>query len=113
MKDNTGLVGAAFFLGGLFGSAIALLYAPQSGRNTRRDISKTVRRVKNRTVDLLEETIDDVSEFADDLREMAADIMDQGTDLTGKAGKEVASILERGQKTIEKQRKKVAEALNL
>jgi gas vesicle protein len=113
MKDNTRIVGAAFLVGGIVGTAIALLYAPQSGRDTRKDISKTVRRVKNKTVDVLEETIDGVADFADELREMAADIADQGMDLSVRAKKEVLAILEHGQQAIEKQSKKVADALNL
>ncbi len=113
MKDNTRIVGAAFLVGGIVGTAIALLYAPQSGRDTRKDISKTVRRVKKRTVDVLDETIDSVADFADELREMAADIADQGMDLSARARKEVFAVLEHGQQAIEKQRKKVAEALNL
>jgi gas vesicle protein len=113
MKDNRKLVGAAFLVGGVVGTALALLYAPQSGRETRKDISKAARRVKNKAVDALEDTIEDVTDFADNLREMASSIADQGADLSDKARREIARMLEHGQTVIEKQRKKISQSLGL
>lgn len=113
MDDNTRKIGGAFLLGGVLGAALALLYAPKSGAETRKDISRTARRVKNSTVDLIEDAIDDVNDFTSDLRKKASDVIDQGVELSDKAKKEIAATLERGQKKIEKQRKKLSEALGL
>lgn len=113
MDDNTRKIGGAFLLGGVLGAALALLYAPKSGAETRKDISRTARRVKNSTVDLIEDAIDDVHDFTSDLRKKASDVIDQGVELSDKAKKEIAATLERGQKKIEKQRKKLSEALGL
>jgi len=113
MKDNAAKIGGAILIGGLIGAAIALLYAPKSGRETRKDIARAARRANNSTVDLIEDTIDDVNDFVNDLREKAADIVDQGVDLSDKAKKEIIATLEQGQKAIEKQRQKVSEALGL
>ncbi|MCG6534089.1 MAG: YtxH domain-containing protein [Syntrophales bacterium LBB04] len=113
MKDNTTKIGGAFLIGAMIGAAIALLYAPKSGRETRKDITRAARRVKNSTVDLIEDAIDDVNGFVSDLRAKAADIVDQGVDLSAKAKKEIVITLEHGQKVIEKQRKKLSEALGL
>ncbi|OPY91633.1 MAG: YtxH-like protein [Syntrophaceae bacterium PtaU1.Bin231] len=113
MCDDKKKVCGAFLLGGLIGAAIALLYAPQSGRETRKDISRAARRAKNATVDLIEDTIDDVDHFIRDLKKRAADILDQGADLSDKTKKEIAATLELGQKALEKQRKRLTEALGL
>ncbi len=113
MKNNANKIGAAFLIGGAVGAAIALLYAPQSGNETRKYISRAARRMKNDTVDLLEDTIEDVNEFASDFKEKAKDIIEQGADLSDKARKEIVTTLEHGQKAIEKQRKKLAEVLGL
>jgi gas vesicle protein len=113
MKDNTTKIGGAFLIGGMIGAAIGLLYAPKSGRETRKDIAKAARRAKNSTVDLIEDTIDDVNDFVSDLKEKASDIVDQGVDLSDKAKKEIVITLEHGQKAIEKQRQKFSEALSL
>jgi gas vesicle protein len=113
VKDNTSKIGAAFLIGGAVGAAFALLYAPKAGSETRKDISKAARRIKNNTVDLIEETIEGMNEFASDLKDKATDIIEQGVDLSDKAKKEIVSALDHGQKTIEKQRKRLAEALGL
>ena len=113
MNDDTTKIGGAILIGGLIGAAIALLYAPKSGRETKKDIARAARRAKNSTVDLIEDTIDDVNDFVNDLRGKAADIADQGTDLSDKAKKEIMATLAQGQKAIEKQKQKVSEALGL
>ena len=113
MNDNTTKIGGAILIGGLIGAAIALLYAPKSGRETRKDIKRAARRATNSTVDFIEDTIDDVNNFVNDLREKAADIVDQGADLSEKAKKEIMASLEQGQKAIEKQKQKFSEALGL
>jgi gas vesicle protein len=113
MNENTTKIGGAILIGGLIGAAIALLYAPKSGRETRKDIKKAARRAKNSTVDFIEDTIDDVNDFINDLRDKAADIVDQGADLSEKAKKEIMASFEQGQKAIEKQKQKFSEALGL
>ena len=119
MNDDTtktccacGAIGAVL-IGGLIGAAIALLYAPQSGRETRKDIKRAARRAKNYSTDLIEDTIDDVNVLVKDLRARASEIADQGADLTDKAKKEIIATLEQGQKAIEKQKQKFTEALGL
>ena len=113
MNDDTTKIGGAILIGGLIGAAIALLYAPKSGRKTRKDLIRAARRAKNSTADLIEDAIDDVNDFINDLKEKASDIADQGTDLTDKAKKEIMATLEQGQKAIDKQKQKISEALGL
>ena len=113
MNDNSIKIGGAILIGGLIGAAIALLYAPKSGRKTRKDIIRAARRAKNSAADLIEDTLDDVNDFIKDLKEKASDIADQGTDLTDKAKKEIMATLEQGHKAIEKQKQKFSETLGL
>jgi gas vesicle protein len=113
MEEDTTKIGVALLIGGLIGAAVALLYAPQSGRETRKDITRASRRGKNFAVDLIEDTIDDVNDLAKDLKKRACDIFEQGVDLSDKTKKEIVTALEQGQKTIEKQRQKFTEALGL
>jgi gas vesicle protein len=111
-RDATRILGA-FLIGGLIGAAVALLYAPQSGRETRKDISKKARRVKKGAVDLVEDIAESVSDFTGDVKDTAEDIIDRGRELSESAKKEIVATLEHGQKVIEKQRKKIIEALGL
>jgi gas vesicle protein len=113
MDEDYKKVALAFLIGGAVGAGIALLYAPQSGRDTRKDIAKTARRVKKETVHLVEDAVDSINDFASDVKDKVGDIIDRGKDLSEDAKKEVLRNLEQGQKIIEKQRKKVIEALGL
>ena len=113
MDDGLKKVAAAFLVGGAIGALAALLYAPQSGKQTRRDITKTARRIKRETVDLVEDTIDNIHDFADDIKDKVTDIIDRGKDLSDGAKREVIKNLEQGQKAIEKQKKRIISALGL
>jgi len=113
MDEDYKKVALAFLIGGAVGAGIALLYAPQSGRDTRKNIAKTARRVKKETVNLVEDAVDSINDFASDVKDKVSDIIDRGKDLSDDAKKEVLRNLEQGQKVIEKQRKKVIEALGL
>jgi gas vesicle protein len=106
-------VGAAFMIGGAIGAAIALLYAPQSGRETRKDLKRTARRVKNEAVDLVEDTIDRVDDFVDDTKDRVTELIDRGVELSGAARKEIIKTLEQGQKALEKQKNRVMESIGL
>jgi gas vesicle protein len=111
-KDATSMMGA-FLLGGLIGAAIALLYAPKSGRETRKDISKAAKRAKRGAVDLAEDIAESVSDFTSDMKDKASDIVDRGKELSDNARKEILANLEHGQKVIEKQRKRIIDALGI
>lgn len=113
MEDNGKMIGGAFLLGGAVGAVIALLYAPKSGRQTRRDVSRTVRRIGDDAVDLVEDAVEEVSGLAADLKEKASDIVEQGADLSTRAWKEVVSTLEQGQRAIERKRRGLKKALGI
>ncbi|MEW6570278.1 MAG: YtxH domain-containing protein [Nitrospirota bacterium] len=113
MDDDFKRVAGAFLLGGLLGAVVALLYAPQSGKETRKDIARTAKRVKKETVDLIEDTVEGIQDFAGDIKDRVTDIIERGVELSDTAKKEILKSLEHGQKAIEKQRKRIAEALGL
>ncbi len=113
MENGTTRIGAAVLIGGMIGASVALLFAPQSGSRTRKDIVRAARRGKNFTVDLIEDTIDEVNDFANDLKKRSGDIYDEGVDLSEKTKKEIVATLEQGQKAIERQRHKFTQALGL
>lgn len=113
MSDDTKAIAGAFLLGGMIGAGIALLYAPKSGCETRKDISKAARRVKRDAVELVEDTIQNVDEFVGTVKEQASDIIERGVELSDSAKKEVIKSLEYGQKIMEKQKKRIMEGLGL
>jgi gas vesicle protein len=113
MDEDYKKIAGAFLLGGVIGAAVALLYAPQSGRETRKDIAKTAKKVKKEAFNMVEDTIDSINDFADDVKDKVSDIVDRGKDLSTDAKKEIIKNLEHGQKVLEKQKKRIVEALGI
>jgi gas vesicle protein len=112
-QDDVKKIAGAFLLGGFIGAAVALLYAPKSGRETRKDIARTARKVKKETVHLVEDAVDSINDFAGEVKDKVSDVIEQGKDLSDNAKKEILRNLEQGQKVIEKQKKRIVEALGL
>jgi gas vesicle protein len=84
-QDNTGNL-IWFMTGAALGASIALLYAPQSGRDTRRLITKKAR------------------QSGDSLSEVGRDLADKGRDLYKKGrglAEDAADMFERGRKLVE------------
>lgn len=111
MKNDEAKIVGAFLLGGVLGAAVALLYAPKSGKETRKDLADAGRRIKKSAVELADDTIEDMHDFASGLRDKTKDIIKQGADLSDKARKEIVTALELGQKAIEKEKNKLTKAL--
>ncbi|MBI4688764.1 MAG: YtxH domain-containing protein [Nitrospirae bacterium] len=111
MKNNYAKIAGAFLVGGAIGAAIAVLYAPKSGRETRKDISKAARRMKEGAVDLVDDAIENVNDFVDDMKEKTSDIIKRGIELSEDAKEEIINKFEHAEKSIQKQRKKLMETL--
>ena len=77
MKQAAGFL----FAGAIVGSAIALLYAPQSGVRTRKNIKKLARETVDRLDDLQEDIRDQVSNRVNDMAEVVKDAVDRGKKL--------------------------------
>ncbi|MBI4684081.1 MAG: YtxH domain-containing protein [Nitrospirae bacterium] len=106
-------VALALLIGGLIGAGIALLYAPQSGRETRKDITKTAKKMKKRSLEMVDDTIDHIKDFADNVKDITSDIVEQGAELSESAKKEIVSAFEYSQKVLAKQRDRLIDALRI
>jgi gas vesicle protein len=75
-----------YFVAGIgIGAAIALLFAPQSGEETRKQIAKKAQEGK-----------DYVDSKGHEIRKQAEDLVDQGKDLVTKQKARLADVLESG-----------------
>ena len=79
MERFTKLEVSGFFLAGAFvGAAIALLYAPKTGAQTRRDIRKYSKRAVERLDDLQDNVRDQVTTWGDDISRTVKDGLNAG-----------------------------------
>ena len=111
-ENNSRMAGALMLVaGGIIGAGIALLFAPQSGKATRKDIGRYARKAKRRAEDIVEDFSDNVSKMVDAAGETAEDILDRGKDLAYEAKKDILRAFEKGQEKFDKQRSKLAKLI--
>jgi gas vesicle protein len=82
---SLGAVGLAFVTGGLAGAAVALLLAPQSGRESREQVRGYARRAEEqvhelaeKATDLMDQTVDKGHEFVQEKRKVLAEAVEAG-----------------------------------
>lgn len=111
-RNTTIKVGALMLIaGGVIGAGVALLFAPQSGKATRKDISRYARKARRRAEDVVDDFSDTISRMVETVGEKSADILDRGTDLAHDVKKEILKTIEDGQEKLEKQRARLARFL--
>ena len=77
--DDASANALPWFLFGLgLGAALGLLFAPQSGTETRRAIGKKVRKLKHLAEDKIEDVMDTAGKKGRQLREVLAEAADDG-----------------------------------
>jgi|ERR1039457_2375345 gas vesicle protein len=104
-NNNNAMVGALLLVaGGIIGAGLALLYAPQSGERTRKDITRYSRKVRRKAEGVVDEFADTVSVMVETVAEKAEDLLEKGKDMAYEAKKELVKVIEDGQVQLEKQR---------
>jgi gas vesicle protein len=103
--DNTLLgVVLGMLAGALAGAITMLLMAPQSGRDTRKQIQKKGIELRDRTTGMVEDTVAQVRSSADRLtldgREKIQDLKHQGQDLAVEQLDRVSAAAQSGKKAI-------------
>jgi gas vesicle protein len=108
-RDNSVSFVSAFALGGLAGAAIALLYAPRSGAETRRLLGERARRSAEAGRDRLREGAEyareKVGQGAEYGRQMAHRMMGKGEEVLQKAEAAADSMAEDVSAFVDRRRK--------
>lgn len=97
--------------GGIVGAGLGLLLAPRTGKQTRREIARLARTVGSKTDKAVRGLVGEVADLAETMGEKAAGIAHSGKEMSRKAGKELLSAFETGQKKLDKQKRRVAKML--
>jgi gas vesicle protein len=111
MEERNNKVAAAALLilaGGVIGAGMALLFAPQSGQRTRRDILKCAKKAKNRADDAVEDIKDSISDMVESIGDKTEDLLEKGKDVAGGARKDLIRLIEEGASRLEKFRTRLS-----
>ncbi len=114
-KNNSVVVGALMLLaGGIVGAGIALMYAPQSGEKTRKEMgryAKKARRKGESALEAVEDFSEQVTDMAEAVGERAAEILDKGRDMAYGAKKGLLKAMEEGEARLTKERSRLAKLI--
>lgn len=110
-RNNVMVGGILLVAGGLVGAGVALLFAPQSGRQTRRDISRYSRKIRRQAEDIVDDFAGNVHGMVESIGERAEDILDKGKDLAHEAKLDLLKAIEEGQSKLEKQKSRLAKLI--
>jgi len=99
------------FAGAIVGSAIALLYAPQSGARTTKNIKKLARKTVDRLDDLQGDIRDQVSNWVNDMAEVVKDAVDQGKKLGAEGYENVLQGFDNAKKCVEDGRSRLEQLI--
>ncbi|AMV70813.1 hypothetical protein DBW_0411 [Desulfuromonas sp. DDH964] len=107
-NQKASTVGAIMLIaGGLIGAGIGILFAPQSGKRTRRQISRYSKKVKNETEALIRDSAEAVRETVDTLADRTSDLVEKGGEVAEEWREHLMDALEEGQKSIDRQRRRL------
>ena len=111
-RNDDVMMGAMLVLvGAVLGAGAALLFAPQSGRKTRRDISRYARKTGRMVEGVAGEVVGSVAGMADAVEEKAEEILEKGKDLTKESLEAVVEALNEGQQRLGRQRDRLTKLL--
>jgi len=114
-RENKVMVGALMLLaGGIIGAGVALLYAPQSGERTRKEIgryAKKARRKGEEALEAVEDFTEQVGEMAEAVGDRASEILDRGKDMAYSAKKSLLRAIEDGEARLMKERARLTKMI--
>jgi len=103
MRDDNGYSAGSVFLSFLLGSAVgaglALLLAPQSGRETREKIRELAEDAKNKA-----------STYADQIKGSVTSTVEKGKDFFEEKQSMITTAVEAGKKAYEKEKERLSKA---
>jgi gas vesicle protein len=93
----------SFLLGALSGAALAILFAPRSGRETREILGEKLRETAERGRDLGERAVEKGKEVAED----ASGFVERGRDVLEKRRDRLAAAVEAGRQAYRDEKEKM------
>jgi len=105
MTDKNGSFGAfvsGFVIGGLVGAAVALLFAPQSGEETRTLIYDKGIELKDQAEEFVDDTRTRAEKLAKEAKAKAEDLQKRGQELLDDQKKKITKAVDSGKEAVKK-----------
>ncbi len=106
-ESSVGWSCVSFLIGGVLGASLALLYAPQPGELTRREMRQKAERTIIRANRLEEELKHTISQLIENLNLKISQVIEEGKHLADEKKQEILSALEFGKAALEEERYKL------
>ena len=91
---------AWFVIGAAIGAGIALLYAPKSGKETRKYLRRKAEDARDTVVETTGQVRDTLVETGGTVLEAGRSVYRKGADIASEAREGAASVLDRGRKRV-------------
>jgi gas vesicle protein len=98
-------------LGSMVGAGVALLFAPQSGDKTRRQLVKYGKKAGNRALEFVGEIAESLDGTLQEILDYSGDSIEKGKKLTDRARNEILEVLDAGKKYLEEEKTKLDKIL--
>jgi len=111
MEERDKKVAAAALMilaGGIVGAGLALLFAPQSGQRTRKDLLRYAKKTKRRAGEAADDLSANISDLVDTIGDKTDDLLEKGKDVAGSARKDLIRLIEEGASRLEQFRTKLS-----
>jgi gas vesicle protein len=85
-----------------------LLFAPQSGQRTRKDLARYAKKTKIRAGEAVDDLSASVSDLVDTIGDKTDDLLEKGKGAAGSARKDLIRLIEEGASRLEQFRTKLS-----
>jgi len=103
-SDSFGCAGTAFLLGGAIGAAIALLFAPRSGEETRDEIRRFYDRSRARMGELQEDVTDRIAKLVDEIQEKTSELVASGKAMAEERKRDLQEAIAIAKRALDEER---------
>ncbi len=102
--NDFGCAGTAFLLGGAIGAAVALLFAPRSGEETREEIRKFYDRSRARMGEMQEDVTERIARLVDEIQEKTNDLVAGGKALAEERKRDIQEAIAIAKRALDEER---------
>ena len=88
--------------GGVIGASLALLFAPQTGDKTRKDLLRYAKKARHRADETADELAANVCNLVETIGDKTEELVEKGKNVAGGARKDLISLIEEGASKLEK-----------